>query len=125
VTNPSNSAGDALTGPGACGAGAPLAGEQGRCGFGPRVPLLVISPWAKTNRVDHTLTNQASIAKFIEDNWGLPAISGSFDSISGSLGNLFDFRKHGVGDDSRSKLFLNPVTGEPRTGGPEVVPSST
>ena len=25
----------------------PLAGEQGRCGFGPRLPMLVISPWAK------------------------------------------------------------------------------
>src|SRR6185437_13155639 len=29
----------------------PLAGEQGRCGFGPRLPLLVISPWAKSNYV--------------------------------------------------------------------------
>ena len=113
VTNPSNSVGDALTGPGACGTGTPLAGEQGRCGLGPRLPLLVISPWAKSNFVDHTETNQASITKFIEDNWGLPAISGSFDSISGSLSSMFDFKKHGVGDDGQGKLFLNPVTGEP------------
>jgi len=113
VTNPSTSVADALTGTGMCGTGTPLAGQQGRCGLGPRLPLLVISPWAKTNFVDSTLTNQASITKFIEDNWGLPAISGSIDSISGSLNGMFDFGQHGVGNGDRGKLFLNPVTGEP------------
>ncbi len=112
VTNPSSSVGDNLTGAGACGAGTPLAGENGRCGLGPRLPLLVISPWVKTNFVDNTKTNQASITKFIEDNWELPRISGSFDSISGSLNHLFDFDKHGVGNGDPGKLFLNPVTGE-------------
>ena len=29
---------------------------QGRCGYGPRLPLLVISPWAKKNYIDSTLT---------------------------------------------------------------------
>jgi phospholipase C len=113
VTNPSTSVGDALTGAGACGTGTPLAGENGRCGLGPRLPLLVISPWAKTNFVDNTKTNQASITKFIEDNWELPRISGSFDSISGSLNHMFDFDKHGVGNGLPGKLFLSPVTGEP------------
>jgi phospholipase C len=113
VTNPSSSVGDTLTGAGVCGTGTPLAGENGRCGLGPRLPLLVISPWAKTNFVDTTKTNQASITKFVEDNWELGRISGSFDSISGSLNHMFDFDKHGVGDDGRGKLFLSPVTGEP------------
>jgi hypothetical protein len=63
-----------------------LAGQQGRCGYGPRLPLLVISPWAKHNYVDHTLTDQSSILKFVEDNWRLPRIPGSFDAIAGSLG---------------------------------------
>ena len=58
-------------------------------------------------------TDQSSIIRFVEDNWRLPRISGSFDSISGSLSSMFDFKKHGVGDDGRGKLFLNPVTGEP------------
>jgi phospholipase C len=116
VTNPSATVADALTGPGMCGSGTPLAGQNGRCGYGPRQPLLVISPWAKTNFVDHTLTNQASITKFIEDNWGLPTISGSADASSGSLGNMFDFSQIPAGNGARGKLFLNPVTGVPLGG---------
>src|SRR5664279_5559977 len=44
-------------------------GYADRCGPGPRLPLLVISPYAKTNFVDHTPTEQGSILAFIEDNW--------------------------------------------------------
>ena len=47
--------------PGFCGTGANalpgvngVAHAQGRCGYGPRMPMLVISPWAKPNFVDHT-----------------------------------------------------------------------
>ena len=73
---PPRRAADALTGTGACGSGQPLAGQQGRCGYGPRLPLLVISPWARANFVDDTLTDQASIIRFIEDNWRLGADQG-------------------------------------------------
>jgi phospholipase C len=108
VTNPSGTVADVLTGT-SCGTGTSLAGEGGRCGYGPRMPFLVISPWAKTNFVDHSLTNQASVTKFIEQNWGLPSIAGSFDASSGSLFHMFSFDdREGFG-----KLFLDPVTGEP------------
>jgi phospholipase C len=104
---------DFLTGTGLCGdttANPPLAGQNGRCGYGPRLPLLVISPWAKRNFVAHTLSDQSSIIKFIEDNWKLPSISGSFDAIAGSLNNMFSFsQSHGLA----KKLFLDPVTGQP------------
>jgi phospholipase C len=119
VHNASNSVADALTGTGACGTGAALAGQQGRCGYGPRLPLLVISPWAASNAVDHTLTDQSSIDKFIEDNWGLPRISGSADAIAGSLDGLFDFgakkgKGHAYGNAPNSAPFiLDPTTGEP------------
>jgi phospholipase C len=102
---------DFLTGLGLCGDTAknpPLAGENGRCGYGPRLPLLVISPWAKHNFVAHNLTDQSSITRFIEDNWRLPRISGSFDAIAGTLDNMFNFQQQGNG-----KLFLDPVTGQP------------
>ncbi|HZU58036.1 MAG TPA: alkaline phosphatase family protein [Actinocrinis sp.] len=121
VHNPSNTANaptppgpqDFLNGTGLCGNTAvttPLAGQNGRCGYGPRLPLLVISPFAKHNYIDHTLTDQSSILKFIEDNWRLPRISGSYDAIAGTLNHMFDF------DDRRGDnraLFLDPVTGQP------------
>jgi len=104
---------DALTAPGLCAAtipAVPLGGQNGRCGYGPRLPLLVISPFAKHNYVDHTLTDQSSILKFIEDNWALPKIDGSFDAIAGPLNPMFDFtQKQG----NNATLFLDPTTGQP------------
>ncbi|MBO1332788.1 phospholipase C [Streptomyces sp. VRA16 Mangrove soil] len=68
-------------------------GYQDRCGPGTRQPLLVISPYSKVNKVDHRLTNQASITRFIEDNWRTDRIGDhSFDASAGSLSGLFDFR---------------------------------
>jgi phospholipase C len=110
VINQSQTIDDALTGPGQCGTHAPLlSGYQGRCGFGPRLPLLIMSPYARPNFVDHTITSQTSVIRFIEDNWRLGRIGdGSFDAVSGSLDGMFDFSRP-----SSPRLFLNPDTGEP------------
>jgi phospholipase C len=143
VVNPSNSVADNLTNTsfdvtdngtsGLCAASSrhqsdndqgdeengPLAGQQGRCGFGPRLPMLVISPWSKSNFVDHNLSDQSSIINFIEYNWGLPGIRGSFDQILRpldehegirfDLGGLFNF--HAPPD--TTPYILDPSTGEP------------
>jgi phospholipase C len=74
------------------------------------MPFLLISPWAKHDYVDHTLTDSSSILKFVEGNWGLPQIPGSFDSIAGSLNSLFDFQQS---TNDQSTLFLDPTTGQP------------
>jgi phospholipase C len=118
IVNTSTGPQDALTAPGYCGTAATaLPGVNpntthalGRCGYGPRLPLLVISPWAKKNFVDHTVTDQSSIIHFIEDNWlgGQRIGQGSFDGISSSLTQFFDFSKIR----SEGVLFLNPSTGE-------------
>ncbi|MFC4080641.1 phospholipase C [Amycolatopsis samaneae] len=69
-----------------------LGGYADRCGYGPRLPLLVISPYSKVNHVDHTLTDQTSVLKFIEDNWSVGRIGdASFDEQAGSLEGMFDF----------------------------------
>lgn len=101
---------DALSGPGACGT-PPAGTEQGGCGLGPRIPLLVISPWARVNAVDHHLVaNQASILRFIEDNWSLGRIGAhSLDARVGTLNGMFSFA---TGPDA-TPLFLDPATGEP------------
>jgi phospholipase C len=75
--------------------GVPAAGGySGRCGPGPRLPLLVISPYARANYVDHHQTEQASILRFIEDNWKLGRIGDfSFDSRGGSIKHMFNFKQ--------------------------------
>jgi phospholipase C len=67
-----------------------------------------VTPWAKMNFVDHQLTDQSSILRFIEDNWNLGRIGNqSFDVKAGSLMNMFDFTMH-ISD---VRLFLHPGTG--------------
>jgi phospholipase C len=93
-----------------CGALAPGA-FNGRCGYGPRQPLLVISPWARPNFVDHTLTDQSSVLRFIEDNWELGRLGNqSTDAIAGSLVNMFDFHR---AHPRTPMLVLDPSTGKP------------
>ncbi len=100
LVNQSTTSADMITGTGTCGNGnAALPGAsisvahaQGRCGYGPRLPLMVISPYAKPNFVDHTITDQSSILRFVEDNWlNGERIQGSFDAIAGPLDNMFNF----------------------------------
>jgi phospholipase C len=110
----------AITTSGVCGA--PPAGAPpgaGRCGYGPRLPFIVISPWTKENYVDHNVIDQSSSLRFIEDNWQLGTIDGttlpagsplgsfSFDQIAGSITGMFDF------DDppSHKLVILDPLTG--------------
>ncbi len=115
IANHSTSKDDALTGSGQCGDGSTaLPGPdvdhaQGRCGYGPRLPLLVISPFARRNYVDHSLTDQTSILRFIEDNWlaGERVGGGSFDALAGSLDAMFDFSH----PDARPYL-LDEATGQ-------------
>jgi phospholipase C len=83
----------------------------GRCGYGTRMPLLVISPFAKRNFVDHTLTDQSSVLRFVEDNWldgQRIQLGGSFDTIAGSLKHMFDFDRR---DEEPRKLILDVKTG--------------
>ncbi|MCG3754653.1 MULTISPECIES: phospholipase C [Amycolatopsis] len=84
-----------------------LGGFADRCGYGPRLPLLVISPYSRVNYVDHTMTDQTSVLRFIEDNWHLGRIGGgSFDVMAAPLTGMFDF-SHA----KAKSLKLDPKTG--------------
>ncbi len=129
IVNASASAAvDTLNGPGVCNTSngfqqgkpspAPMLNGNfgqpmwGRCGYGTRMPLLVVSPFAKRNHVDHTLTDQTSVLRFIEDNWlngERIQPGGSFDTIAGSLNHMFDFDDHN--EDEPRKLILDEATG--------------
>ncbi|MDQ6936320.1 MAG: alkaline phosphatase family protein [Actinomycetota bacterium] len=113
ILNNSQSAEDALTSTGRCGNGRAMGGYADRCGYGPRLPLLVISPYARPNTVDHSITDQTSILRFVEYNWLADARIGdhSFDQRAGNLNGLFNF--HGTA--RATPLYLSPRTGEPPT----------
>jgi phospholipase C len=122
-TDGSNDAifGNPKTGTGSCASpGVTLApgALNDRCGFGVREPLLVISPFAKKNYVDHSLNDITSVLRFIEYNWSLGTIGDpqSFDVLaSGSILGMFDFddsHGDGHGADVR-RLILDPTTGQP------------
>ena len=120
----SQDAADALNGPGKCG-GTQISTPTtvDRCGSGPRLPLLVVSPWAKQNFVDNTFTDQASIPKFIEQNWDLGGIGGeSADSAAGTLMNAFNFtQRYG----HAPAVIMDPSTGEVTQTVPATRPSTT
>jgi phospholipase C len=87
-------------------------GEGDRCGYGPRLPLVVVSPYAPDNYVSHNLTDQTSVIKFIEQNWlrGAEIGDGSYDTIAGSLdapGGVLDFSEPA----HKTPLILDPTTG--------------
>ncbi len=115
IVNASSTGDDALNGPGECshtpagGTTTMLDGFGDRCGYGPRLPLLVMSPYAKRNAVDHTVTDQSSVLRFVEDNWlGGERIAGSYDHLAGSLDGLFHYGKA-----EQQRLILDPATGAP------------
>ena len=119
TVNGSASKMDELNGNGQCGKVSTALGgvnpatkhANGRCGFGPRLPLLVISPWAKPNYVDHTVTDQTSILRFIEDVFldGKRLGGGSFDARSGPLNGMFNFSKKEP--QNLRRVILDPATG--------------
>ena len=129
IINGSWSTADGLTGTGACGVQGTTAqlrgvntanGVNGRCSPGVRTPLMVISPWAKQNYVDHTLTIQTSITRFIEDNWTLGQLGGgSFDAVVGTtvngvalgkLNGMFNFVP--MVPPNTTTPLLSPITGQ-------------
>ena len=85
--------------------------NSGDCGYGQRLPMVVISPYTRSNYVSNNLTDTTSVVKFIEDNWlSGERIPGSYDSISGSLdarNGLLDFNTK----PNDNRLILNPTTG--------------
>ncbi|HEY6341985.1 MAG TPA: alkaline phosphatase family protein [Bryobacteraceae bacterium] len=122
LVNASFSSQDFLTGSNACGTldttpqlpgpNSGTVGVNGRCGYGVRTPLLVISPWAKPNYVDHTVTDQTSVLRFIEDNWSLGRIGGgSFDALANPINSMFNFTQGSP--QNTGLLILSTVTGQP------------
>jgi phospholipase C len=59
-------------------------------GLGPRVPLLMISPWVKAGYIEHETLEFSSVVRFIEQAYGLPFLTAR-DSNSADMWDAFDF----------------------------------
>lgn len=71
-------------------------------GYGFRAPALLVSAYARQGHIDHTQIDFTSQLKFIQDNWGLPALA-SRDAAANGLSSAFDF-----GAPPRDPKFVSP-----------------
>ena len=69
------------------GEGGTLPGGYDRYGF--RVPLIVVSPWARPGYVSHVVADHTSLLSFIEHRWNLPALTRR-DANAWNLADVFD-----------------------------------
>jgi phospholipase C len=76
-------------------------------GYGFRVPSLLVSPYARKGRIDHTLLDHTSILKFIEENWNIPPLA-ERDAKANNFTSAFDFS-----GSPRSPVFISATRQEP------------
>jgi phospholipase C len=66
--------------------------QEDTFGFGPRVPLLIISPYARKGYISTTQYEFSSVLKFIEERFGLPALS-TRDANANDITDSFNFNQ--------------------------------
>ena len=81
--------------------------------YGFRVPLIVVSPFAKQGYVSHVTHDFGSILRFIEETYQLPSL-GYADAMADDFSDCFDFRQHNVFQKIKAphdgKYFVNDKT---------------
>ena len=87
-------------------------------GLGPRVPLLVISPWAKKGFIDHTTYELSSVVRFVETIFGLETLSRR-DALSDDMLGAFDFDQKTKPRDRRLILDQRKCSGLPERSATE------
>jgi phospholipase C len=61
-------------------------------GYGPRVPMIVISPYARPGYISHYTYDFTSVLKFIEERWGTGHLTARDDHADDML-DVFDFNQ--------------------------------
>ena len=102
-------------------------------GDGPRIPMIVVSPFTRPGFVDHTYTDHVSILKFIEANWHLsPLTSYSSDNLPNAtpgqyvpkvrpaIGNLMTMFSFGHPDFATLHLPTTPAAGQAAAAPPAI-----
>jgi len=83
-------------------------------GYGFRVPMIVISPYAKRGFVDSQLMDHTSMLRFIADNWGLPYLTNR-EAHAGNLTSAFDFARPTILVASSGAAYPAPSSVSPST----------
>ncbi|HWA30689.1 MAG TPA: phospholipase C, phosphocholine-specific [Rhizomicrobium sp.] len=67
-------------------------------GLGPRVPLIIVSPWTRGGYVNSQLADHTSVIRFLEARFGVgePQISAWRRAVCGDLTSMFDFTQRDV-----------------------------
>jgi phospholipase C len=96
-------------------------------GLGPRVPMLVISPWSRGGWVDSELFDHTSVIRFLEARFGVhePNISPWRRAVCGDLTSVFDFarpdrRPKALPDASHAMAEADAAAKGPKPGVPQV-----
>ncbi len=88
-------------------------------GMGFRVPLIVVSPYAKHGYVSHVQYETASLVTYIEKNFGLPDL-GQRDAVAGDLSDCFDFtQKPAKFNNIATRISVQQLLSEPYSGPPD------
>jgi acid phosphatase len=89
-------------------------------GDGPRVPIILVSPYTKPGRVDHTYTDHVSVLKFIEANWHLRTLSArSEDNLPNpTTSGYVPGNRPAIGDLMSLFDFAHPQAAPPALTGP-------
>ncbi len=75
-------------------------------GYGPRVPAILVSPYAKKGYIDSTVLDFTSTLKFIEQNWGVASLA-QRDANANNFLSAFDFSQA-----PRSPVFISSTTSD-------------
>jgi phospholipase C len=90
-----------------------------RMGPGFRVPVLVVSPWARHGYVSHQFHEVSGFLAFIEANWGLPDL-GARDASTDNFSDCFDYRQSPPGfAPIRTRLRPEDILREKPSGPPD------
>lgn len=82
-------------------------------GLGPRVPMLIVSPWSKPGYIDHSTYEFSSVLKFIESTFDLSCMTDR-DCGASDMMDAFDFTATDSPRDRRLMLEPRDCTGLPR-----------
>jgi phospholipase C len=61
--------------------------------LGPRVPALIVSPYARPGFIDHTSYDFTSILRYVEDLFGVPPLT-AWDRQAASIAGMLDSAPH-------------------------------